>query len=92
MTSIDEKRKLFAIRNRMVDIPANFPQKIEQNKILCICKHEENMKHIYECKILESHPVKVKYAEVYNGNVHEQIEVMERFIRNFEKRNNMNPR
>ena len=57
--SIEDQRDLFAVRNRMIDIPANFPQKNKDaNKETCICGHDEDMIHIYSCKQLN------KYEEV----------------------------
>ena len=38
--SVDTKRKLFSVRNKMADIPANFQDQI--------CGEAENMKHLYE--------------------------------------------
>ena len=48
--TVDEKRKMFAIKNRMVDIPANFPQ--GRTAKLCFCGENEDMRHIYNCEIL----------------------------------------
>ena len=39
--SIEDKRNLFAIRNRMVEIPDNFKTSAIEN--LCICKKKENI-------------------------------------------------
>ena len=43
--SLDEQRSIFAIRNRMVIIPSNFP--IGKEVEICPCGQIENMKHIY---------------------------------------------
>ena len=42
--NIEQKRKMFAARNMMVDIPSNFSK--SKGEKTCICKQEENMKHI----------------------------------------------
>ena len=63
----------------MIDIRANFTKSHQKEKFLCICKNDENMKHIYECIELNSDPVKIEYNRLYNGSIHEQIEVMRRF-------------
>ena len=44
--TIDEQRQLFAVRNRMVDIPSNFCTK-ENNLSKCVCQEKEDMQHIY---------------------------------------------
>ena len=46
--SIEDKRKIFEIRNQMLPIPANFPLVIEEKR--CWCGEIENTKHIYLCK------------------------------------------
>ena len=48
--TISEKQEMFSIKNRMIQISYNFPnnKKIET----CLCGQEENMEHIYLCKIL----------------------------------------
>jgi hypothetical protein len=43
--SIDAKRTIFAIRNKMIRIPANFSS--EKVKYKCISGELENMQHIY---------------------------------------------
>ena len=44
--SIDEQRSIFSIRNRMIELSANFPT----NKIkeICQCGEEERMEHIIQ--------------------------------------------
>ena len=51
--NIENHRYLLAVRNMMVDIPANFPQKTkEENKETCICGKDEDMVHINSYKHL----------------------------------------
>ena len=45
--TLEEKRRQFAIRNKMVGIPA-------MEETICFCGKIENMNHIYECEMLES--------------------------------------
>ena len=47
----EEKRNMFAVRNRMVDIKSNFKQKHEK-QIMCICGQYETMEHIWNCEKL----------------------------------------
>ena len=49
--TILEKQQVFRIRNRMIDIPSNFPK--SNNKPLCVCGGEESMEHIYNCGTLK---------------------------------------
>ena len=75
--TINEKCELFAVRNRMINIPSNFSSNCE---FKCKCGENENMKHIYECKILnKDEKTTVQYEKVYNGNLRQQLEVYKIF-------------
>ena len=50
--SISDQRNIFAIRNRMVEIPNNFKRNKEEHK--CVCGENETTKHIYNCEQLNS--------------------------------------
>ena len=82
--NIEEKQKMFEIRNRMVDIPANFG-----NSEICICGNEENMSHIYSCEYLNMKEITSAYEKIFNGNLSEQIEIFRRFENNLKVRNEM---
>ena len=83
--TIENKRQLFSIRNRMIDISSNFSSK-QKTMSLCFCGNKENMKHIYECKYWNTEEPLEIYEKVYTGTINQQIEVLRRFERNFEKR------
>ena len=83
--SIDEKRKIFAMRNRMINIPANFHSKLKE-EFRCICGQFEDMKHIYSCKWLNSDEPVTEYEEIFSDDVNKQVKVYRRFEENFEKR------
>ena len=80
--SIDEKQRMFSVKNRMVDIPDNFG-KVEQ----CACGQTENMSHIYSCTYLNKEEIILPYEKIFDGNMSEQIEVFRRFETNLERRN-----
>ena len=46
--NIEDKRKMFALRNRMTQIPYNYGKKEEK----CVCGTVETMQHIYSCESL----------------------------------------
>merc|ERR1712115_100314 len=81
--TVEEKREMFKIRNRMVNIPANFTSKSEHK---CKCGDLEDMSHIYECDILsvKSDQQKIAYKKIFHGNISEQILVYRRFTENME--------
>ena len=45
--TVEQKREMFAVRNKMINIPANFSSKIESK---CECGKPEDMQHIYDCE------------------------------------------
>ena len=77
--SIEDKRKIFEIRNEMVFIPANFSssEKIEK----CICGEKEDMRHIYSCKYLNNNK-----EEILTEDVKLQSKVHKRFEYNMKQR------
>ena len=82
--NIDEKRRLFKIRNRMI-LPYNFGKKEEQ----CICGKIESISHIYECKSLNKQETKLPYNEIYNGNLIKQMEIFRRLEKSLKERDLM---
>ena len=85
---IEKKQKLFAVRNRMVQIPNNFPK--SENKAKCFCGEIEDMSHIYNCKIFnEEMNLSEKYENIYNGTIIQQTEILKKFEQNMEKREQM---
>ena len=75
--SIEERRKLFSIRNKMINIPANFSK--SNSEVKCVCGQTENMTHLYNCEILNTEKPEVLYEQVYSGNIREQVEILKRF-------------
>ena len=80
--NIEEKRKMFAIRNRMFGIPSNFGNKDEK----CVCGSLETMPHIYDCETLNDRKSKPKYDEIYNGSLNNKIEIFRKLEKSLEKR------
>ena len=82
--TLEQKRRQFAIRNKMIDIPANFPKSKE--KSICFCGNIDDMKHIYECEMFRSETENISYDKIYTGNINEQTEVFKRMEKCLEKR------
>ena len=80
---IEEKQRLFAVKNRMVEIPSNFGK----SDSICICGTKENMSHIYSCQYLNEKKESQPYGNVHNGKLNEQIEIFRRFENNMKERN-----
>ena len=84
--SVEVKRDIFRIRNRMTNISDNFSSK----KFKCICgDNDENMKHIYSCKMLKSEEPETEYENVYTENIDKILYVQKRFHENMKKRENL---
>ena len=80
----EQKCELFAIKNRMINIPDNFSSNSEYK---CVCGKIENMKQIYQCEQFnEQIEPKLPYEKIFNGKLKEQIEVYRKFKQNLLKR------
>ena len=76
--NIEEKMRIFSIRNRMINIPSNFVSR-EKNNNKCICEEKENMEHIYECKYLNEKRAEIKFEEIFENDLKKQKKIMKRF-------------
>ena len=79
--NIEEKRRLFSVRSRMVEIADNFG-KIELCKM---CETKQDMEHIYNCKYLNEEQNKIKFEQIYIGNLNQQIQIWKKFEMNLER-------
>ena len=86
--SVEDKRRIFEIRNRMLPFAANFPS----NEIVekCWCGEDEDMKHIYMCEYLTSETVKTPYEMIFSENVSKQKKVYKQFELNYDRRKQRN--
>ena len=82
------KRDIFAMRNSMTNIPANFSS--QTNKLKCFgCQSDENMKHIYTCNELNSEKPESDYENVYTNDINKVHTVYKRFDENMKRRKNL---
>ena len=65
-SSIEQQRYIFAIRNRMVCLPVNFPQNKMEMK--CVCGQREDMHYVYKCKYWNTKEETTAY-EMIHGDV-----------------------
>ena len=75
--NILENRDILAVKNRMTDISANFPSGWEIEKLWC--SEQENMEHIYTCKLLNKEQLEISYNQLYNRSIEKQIILYKRF-------------
>ena len=87
--TVIQKQKMFAVKNRMIEIYENFPGK--QLKKECICNEIESMSHIYNCETLNEGKSQIlKFEQIYEGNIKDQIEVFKHFEENLNRRELIN--
>ena len=84
--SVEEKRNIFEIRNRMTNIPSNFTTGKNMNMIYCICGEKENMTHIYYCQKLNSKEPETNFEKIYGENLKEIENIEKRFRKNMKQR------
>ena len=67
--TIEDKRYIFSIRNRMIQIPINFPLRKENFDENCkICGEKEKMEHLYSCKWGQE-DITTEYEHIYGDNL-----------------------
>ena len=90
--TIKDKRYIFAIRNRMIQIPDNFPLKNRNLVENCIiCGEKENMQHLYSCK-WDQENEKYEYENIFGNNLRKMKNVYLSFkskYENWENHKNM---
>ena len=83
--SINEKQEMFEVKNRMKNIPANYPKPNEE--YLCECGKREDMSHIYNCELLNNRNCPdLEYDRLYIGTISEQIQIFRHFEENYKRR------
>ena len=82
--SIEDRRNIFEIRNRMLPINENFPKNDGENR--CCCQQIEDTKHIYTCKIWNQESEQNCFEEIYKENMPKLVKVYKRFRKNYIKR------
>ena len=83
LKNIEDQRYLFAIRNKMINIPSNFGKTVK-----CICEEIESMSHIYECSKMSKEEKTINFEKIYNGKLREKVIVLEKFRNNMKIREN----
>ena len=88
--TVENKKMLFSIRNRMLQIPYNFPGQYIQNNNKCKtgCGKLETMNHLYICEKLNMEERKYPYESIFSDNLHKQGEVFKIMEKNIQIRNN----
>ena len=82
--TVTDKRYVFAMRNRMVSIPANFP--LNQTNMNCACGDREDMRHVYSCTFWNTEKEIIEYKIIFTDHVTKMAKVYERFRQNYQKR------
>ena len=80
---VEDQRYLFAIRNRMIDIPINFG-----NQSKCFCGEKETMSHIYNYRKMNENQERIEFEKVFNEKLPEQEQIFKEFRNNMKIREN----
>ena len=84
--TIEHKRYIFEMRNRMTPIPNNFSSS-KETVSKCVCGQSENMEHIYKSIFWNIEHEKTLYEKIYSENISEIKKVYEHFKVSFDNRN-----
>ena len=84
--SIDDRRKIFEIRNRMLPIPTNFPSNKNKDDTRCWCGETEDTEHIYLCKYWTEQSGQYPFDIIYTDNMPKLVKVYDQFKDNYKKR------
>ena len=86
---LDDQRKIFSLRNKMVKIVNNF----SSVKQACLCGELENLEHLYICEQfnIDKNEEVTPYSEIYTNNISNQVKVLRRFEQTFLKREQTTP-
>ena len=88
-----QKKLLFLLRSRMIDVKVNFSEKYMNNKLFKICKEEsESQEHVLKCKeILKQTNILVNgdidYNHIFDKEVEKQANVTILFEKLWKLRN-----
>ena len=83
--SIEEKQKLFAIRNQMT----NFEMKSYEKPQNCVCGKIESIEHFYSCEILNKEENEISFQNIYSNNIKNQIKIFRRIQNVLQNRENI---
>ena len=82
--SIDDRRKIFQIRNRMLPIVANFSS--DKSDKRCWCGEVEDSQHIYICKYWTDKSEQMPFEMIYSENTPKIVQVYKQFKINYKLR------
>ena len=83
--SIENQRKIFEIRNDMLNIPANFTSE-KNNTTTCICGKKEDTLHLYNCENLNNDKPKEEFNQIFGNNLNKMKNIENRFKEIMKKR------
>ena len=86
-----EKKMLFQLRTRMIDVKTNF-KNMYMDKVCPVCeKSEDDQKHVLECQLLSSNisdiaTEKVEYEDIFHCDISKQTNLVRIFQNLWKKR------
>ena len=84
--SNNDKKLMYGIKNRMINLFENFPSKKLQMFCLAGCNELESINHLYKCKIINQTEPNISYQKIYNGTIEEQVKIFQIIKQNLKER------
>ena len=66
--SIQDKKDLYSIRNKIINIEGNYSSKYTNTLCTAGCIDIETTEHIYTCIILNTTNIEIPFKNIYNGS------------------------
>ena len=87
--SISDKKEIFAIRNKMIQIHGNFTSRNFEKNCKAGCPEIETMEHIYFCEKYKNNGEKIHYKHIYKENLENMTQVFHIMKENMKLRENI---
>ena len=82
----EDQQMLFNLRNKMFKLEGLI---IENQVKVCICERRQNIQHLYYCRTINPTIPSDEYELIYNGNLKQKMNILNRIKQNIEKEQNL---
>ena len=84
--SNDDKKQIFSIKNKMINLHSHFPSKNLQKMCIAGCQTDESDIHLYKCDQINQTQPNIEFENIYNGELSTQVKIFENMKINIERR------
>ena len=82
----EDQQLLFNLRNKMLKSEGLL---IENQTKICICGNQQNIQHLYNCKVINQNDPEYEYSLIYNGNLKQKKFILDRMKENIKTEQNI---